>query len=46
MRTGRSVRVRVNDIGPAKWTGRIIDLSPAAKRALGMGDLDRVCVSG
>ncbi|MGN6103011.1 MAG: septal ring lytic transglycosylase RlpA family protein [Devosia sp.] len=45
MRTGRSVRVRINDIGPAKWTGRIIDLSPAAARALGGKGLWRVCLS-
>ncbi len=33
--TGRSVRVRVNDRGP--WTkGRILDLSKAAARTLGM----------
>ncbi|HSN14682.1 MAG TPA: septal ring lytic transglycosylase RlpA family protein [Anaeromyxobacteraceae bacterium] len=33
--TGRSVRVRVNDRGP--WTrGRIVDLSKAAARALGI----------
>lgn len=33
---GRSVVVRINDRGPAKWTGRCIDLSKAAARALGM----------
>ncbi len=45
MRTGRSVVVAVNDIGPAAWTHRVIDLSRAAARALGMGGLARVCVS-
>jgi rare lipoprotein A len=44
MRTGRSVVVRVNDIGPARWTHRVIDLSRASARALGMGGLARVCV--
>lgn len=36
MHTGRSVRVRVTDRGPARWTGRIIDLSRGAARRLGM----------
>lgn len=43
--TGRSVVVRINDRGPAAWTRRIIDLSPAARRALGMGGLAKVCLS-
>jgi len=33
---GRSVVVRVNDRGPATWTGRSLDLSRGAARALGM----------
>ncbi len=33
---GRSVVVRVNDRGPAAWTGRSLDLSKGAARALGM----------
>lgn len=41
--TGRAVTVRINDRGPYV-AGRIIDLSPAARRALGMGGLARVCV--
>ncbi|HTJ56690.1 MAG TPA: septal ring lytic transglycosylase RlpA family protein [Devosiaceae bacterium] len=45
LRTGRSVVVRVNDRGPyAK--GRIIDLSRAAARRLGMNGTARVCISG
>lgn len=32
---GKSVVVRINDRGPAAWTGRIIDLSKGAARALG-----------
>lgn len=32
----RSVWCRVNDRGPARDTGRIIDLSPASRIALGM----------
>ena len=36
LRTGRSVVVRINDRGPARWTGRIIDLSRAAAIRLGM----------
>ena len=34
--TGASVVVRVNDRGPARWTGRAIDLSRAAAARLGM----------
>lgn len=33
---GRSVVVRINDRGPARWTGRSLDLSRAAARALGI----------
>ena len=33
---GASVVVRVNDRGPARWTGRAIDLSRAAAARLGM----------
>jgi rare lipoprotein A len=35
---GRDVICRVNDRGPAKWTGRSIDLSLGAARAIGMLD--------
>ncbi len=34
--TGRSVNVRINDRGPAAWTGRGLDLSRGAARAVGM----------
>lgn len=43
LRTGRSIVVRINDRGPYV-RGRIIDLSPAARRALGGGGLWRVCL--
>lgn len=43
-RTGRSIVVRISDRGPFV-RGRIIDLSPTAKRALGMGGLAKVCIS-
>jgi rare lipoprotein A len=33
---GKSVQVRINDRGPAKWTGRVIDVSVGAARVLGM----------
>ena len=33
---GKSITVRVNDRGPASWTGRCLDLSEGAARALGM----------
>jgi peptidoglycan lytic transglycosylase len=41
--TGRSVVVRINDRGPFV-SGRIIDLTPAAARALGMDGLAHVSV--
>lgn len=34
--TGRSVVVRITDRGPARWTGRIIDLCQGAGHALGL----------
>ena len=43
-RTGRSVVVRINDRGPFV-RGRIIDLMPAAARALGMDGLAHVTVT-
>lgn len=36
LETGRSVICRVNDRGPARWTGRIVDLSLGAARQLNM----------
>jgi hypothetical protein len=39
---GRSVRVRINDRGPALRTGKIIDLSYGASRVIGMGGTARV----
>jgi rare lipoprotein A len=41
---GRSVTVRINDYGPAAWTHRIIDLSLAAARVLGMIEAGHVPV--
>lgn len=41
LRTGRQVVVRINDRGPFV-RGRVIDLSRAAARRLGMGGLARV----
>jgi rare lipoprotein A len=43
-RNGRSVTVRINDRGPYV-TGRVIDLSPAAARVIGMDGLAPVSVS-
>lgn len=43
-RTGREVLVRINDRGPFIHK-RIIDLSRAASKALGMGGLAPVCLS-
>jgi rare lipoprotein A len=42
--TGRSVVVRINDRGPFV-RGRIIDLSPAAARAIGVGGVAHVSLS-
>lgn len=36
LRNGKTVIVRVNDRGPAKWTGRIIDLARGAAEQIGM----------
>jgi rare lipoprotein A (peptidoglycan hydrolase) len=36
--------VRINDLGPAKWTHRLIDLTPAAAKALGFAGLARVTI--
>lgn len=37
--------VRINDRGPAKWTGRDLDLSRGAARAIGHPGLGRVRVT-
>lgn len=36
LENGNSIVVEITDRGPAKWTGRIIDVSTAAARKLGM----------
>ncbi len=41
--TGQSVEVRINDNGPL-FSNRVIDLNPAAKQAIGAGDLSNVRV--
>jgi peptidoglycan lytic transglycosylase len=41
---GKSVTVTINDRGPFV-RGRVIDVTPAAARALGLGGLARVSVS-
>lgn len=43
-RTGRSIVVIINDVGPAARLHRIIDLSRGAARRLGMAGLARVCL--
>jgi rare lipoprotein A len=43
-RNGRSVTVRINDRGPYV-SGRVIDLSPAAARVIGMDGLAPVSLS-
>ena len=42
--SGRSVKVRINDRGPFV-RGRIIDLSRAAARRLGIDGVGRVCIA-
>ena len=44
-RNGRSVEVRINDRGPYGGNGRIIDVSEAAARRLGMIDAGVVTVT-
>ena len=43
-RTGRAVVVRINDRGPYAH-GRIIDLSEASAKAIGLGGVARVALS-
>ncbi len=43
-RTGRSVTVRITDRGPFV-RGRVIDLSPAAARAIGVAGIAPVTLS-
>ena len=43
-RTGRSIVVRINDRGPFVG-GRVIDLTPAASRALGMNGTEPVTLA-
>jgi Lytic transglycolase len=46
---GRSVVVTINDRGPAKWTGKVLDLSVGAARCvgitqrMGIGRITAVC---
>lgn len=42
--TGASTTAVVNDRGPAAWTGKGADLTPAVKAAIGMGDIGTVDV--
>ena len=42
--SGRSIQVRINDRGPFV-RGRIIDLSRAAARQLGINGVGRVCIA-
>jgi rare lipoprotein A len=43
-KTGRAVSVRIIDRGPF-IRGRVIDLSPAAARAIGIKGIGRVCLN-
>ena len=43
-RTGRSIVVRINDRGPFV-RGRVIDMTPAAARAIGFSGLTRVSLA-
>ena len=44
MKTGKTVKVRINDRGPFV-RGRVIDLTPAGARAIGMSGLAPVSLS-
>jgi rare lipoprotein A len=43
---GKQVLLRINDRGPAKWTGRFLDLSRGAANVLGFikRGVGRVCI--
>jgi rare lipoprotein A len=43
---GKSVVVRINDVGPAAWTHRGIDLSRAAAKRIGLihAGVGKVCL--
>lgn len=41
---GRSVVVRISDRGPAAWTGKVIDLSYGAARAIGITGTGSVAI--
>jgi rare lipoprotein A len=43
MKTGKTVKVRINDRGPFV-RGRIIDLSRAAARQIGLSGVGKVCL--
>jgi rare lipoprotein A len=43
MKTGKTVKVRINDRGPFV-RGRIIDLSRAAARQIGLSGIGKVCL--
>jgi rare lipoprotein A len=43
-RTGRSIKVRINDRGPFV-RGRIIDLTRAAAKVLGLRGIGKVCIA-
>jgi rare lipoprotein A len=43
--TGRAVVVRINDRGPAAWTGRSLDLSRGAAQAIGMHGIAHVAMT-
>jgi rare lipoprotein A len=47
MATGQSVDLTADDYGPAKWTGRVADLSRAAAVRLGMirAGTARICMT-
>lgn len=44
LQNGRRTYCRVNDRGPVKSLGRVIDLSKETKRRLGAGDLTQVAI--
>jgi rare lipoprotein A len=45
LRNNRVAMLRVNDRGPAAWTGNGLDVSPAGRDALGLGGKARVSVT-
>ncbi len=45
LRNGQTAKFRVNDRGPAAWTGNGLDVSPAGSIALGLNGKSKVSIT-